>query len=755
MKRTKYLEVLMTLSISSLVFAQGPVHFSDARLKAAVEDALWLYDPTPADMLGLRELSCINSGVTDITGLEYAENLQTINLHLNQISDITPLAGLSNLRNLNLSRNQINGLSTLSGLSGLRSLDLHGNQLSSISALSGLANLESLVLRFNQLSNISALSGLTKLRHLSLHSNQLSDISALSELTKLETLLLQHNQISSISALSGLANLTKLYLSSNQLSDISALSGLTNLTKLYLSSNQLSDISAFSKMANLKELHLDDNQISNISTLSGLNHLATLRLSSNPIDRAACEIHIPHILANNPGVHIRYDPCISAHSPPSVVTYPAKNVSQTSATLLGYIINDGGDPACEFCFRWWNEGEPEPEPGDPTHQTEWKAKETHNGQTVFEDKLPEAGKPRLEPGCTYNYRAIAKNSAGPDDGGIAQFTTLTALYVDDNAATDPGPSDLSIGDPLEDGTEDHPFDSIQEAIEIARQHDTVFVREGTYCETINLMGKNIHLTGLNPDIPGITAYPIIDANGADTVLSFDHGEDPNCLLSGFVLTRGYGHPAGAILCSGSSPTIRNCLIVGNRCSKPNIDDPIGGIISCVDSSSVIENCTIADNYTGANGAGLCSVNSNVIVTNSILWKNLPNQILIASGDDPFILYSDIQDTWPGAGNIAADPLFARAGYWADPRDPDLLPGEPYDPAVRWIEGDYHLMSEAGRWDVVILDWVFDETTSPCIDAGDPVAPIGSEPLPNRETINLGAYGGTDHASKSLPAKNNG
>jgi len=63
-------------------------------------------------------------------------------------------------------------------------------------------------------------------------------------------------------------------------------------------------------------------------------------------------------------------------------------------------------------------------------------------------------------------------------------------------------------------------------------------------------------------------------------------------------------------------------------------------------------------------------------------------------------------------------------------------------------GDYHLKSQAGRWDPVSLSWVTDDVTSPCIDAGDPDSPVGDEPMPNGGIINMGAYGGTVETSKS-------
>jgi len=88
-------------------------------------------------------------------------------------------------------------------------------------------------------------------------------------------------------------------------------------------------------------------------------------------------------------------------------------------------------------------------------------------------------------------------------------------------------------------------------------------------------------------------------------------------------------------------------------------------------------------------------------------------------------YYDIRGGWPGAGNINTEPFFA------DPNN-----------------GDYHLKSRAGRWDANEGRWMIDAVTSPCIDAGDPMSPIGLEPFPNGGLVNMGAYGGTAEASKS-------
>ena len=96
----------------------------------------------------------------------------------------------------------------------------------------------------------------------------------------------------------------------------------------------------------------------------------------------------------------------------------------------------------------------------------------------------------------------------------------------------------------------------------------------------------------------------------------------------------------------------------------------------------------------------------------------------------------------GPGNIDADPCFAIPPS----SDPNGTPDDPNDDF--FVEGDYHLKSQAGRWDPASESWTKDEVTSPCIDAGDPMSPIGHEQFPNGGRINMGAYGGTAEASKS-------
>jgi parallel beta-helix repeat protein len=205
-------------------------------------------------------------------------------------------------------------------------------------------------------------------------------------------------------------------------------------------------------------------------------------------------------------------------------------------------------------------------------------------------------------------------------------------------------------------------------------------------------------------------------------------------LSGFTVTGG----TDGIVCDGISPVITNCVVTGSK----------GYGIACYDSNAVVLNCTVTGNGGEASCGGLSCFDSNVTLINCILWNNFPESITVWSGADPLASFSNIEGTWPGEGNIDVDPCFADPGYWANANDPNIIL-EPYDPNAVWIDGDYHLKSQAGCWNTLSQSWVIDDVTSPCIDAGDPNSSIGEEPFPNGGIINMGVYGRTLQASISL------
>ena len=191
----------------------------------------------------------------------------------------------------------------------------------------------------------------------------------------------------------------------------------------------------------------------------------------------------------------------------------------------------------------------------------------------------------------------------------------------------------------------------------------------------------------------------------------------------------------------SSPTLTKCIFSGNRASKDG-----GAIHNHTRSDPTVIQCTFAANSAPNGSAIACDswqqrAPCRLQVTNSILWDN-GDEIWNNDGSTISIRHSNVRGGWVGAGNIDADPCFAETGYW----DTSGTPGDANDDL--WADGDYHLRSQAGRYDPNSRSWVVDEVTSLCIDAGDPMAPIMYEPFPNGGVINMGAYGGTAEASKS-------
>ena len=188
----------------------------------------------------------------------------------------------------------------------------------------------------------------------------------------------------------------------------------------------------------------------------------------------------------------------------------------------------------------------------------------------------------------------------------------------------------------------------------------------------------------------------------------------------------------------ANPKLTNCVFSGNSANY-------GGGIYIDTGNPTVTNCTFAGNrakYAG-DGMGNRAFSGPTLVTNCI-FNGSSSQIWQGA----IVTYSNVQGGRSGEGNIDVDPLFASPGYWADASDPNIT-RSPGDPNAVWVEGDYHLKSQAGRWDPASQSWVKDDVTSPCIDAGDPNSPIGEEPEPNGGRINMGAYGGTKEASKSL------
>lgn len=203
------------------------------------------------------------------------------------------------------------------------------------------------------------------------------------------------------------------------------------------------------------------------------------------------------------------------------------------------------------------------------------------------------------------------------------------LYVDDDAPNDPGPNDPLVSDPDENGSIDHPFDEIQEAIDKAEVllkfplRYRILVLPGTYNENISLtpdsQGKPNLVTLKSQRGPSCTT---INGNQSGSVIEIkDNGS--GSIIEGFTIINGYSQNGGGIFCEDTSPIIKNNIIENNSA----VD---GGGIQCRNSDPqimckpTIENNTIAMNISSNRGAGICCwhlEHTTTVIKNNHIYDN--------------------------------------------------------------------------------------------------------------------------------------
>ncbi len=203
-------------------------------------------------------------------------------------------------------------------------------------------------------------------------------------------------------------------------------------------------------------------------------------------------------------------------------------------------------------------------------------------------------------------------------------------YVDDDAPNDPGPGDPLISDPNEDGSATHPFDAIQQAIDVAVDGDEVVLLDGTFTgdgnRDLDFGGKAITVRSASGD----PATCVIDCQAAPNEphrgFYFDSGEGPDSIVEGLTIMNGYGADedpdgdgnfhsyAGGIYCAGSDPLLRQCIVSGNYAAY-------GGGVHCYESDATLIDCTIGGNSAEYGAAVRCRDDSRATLTNCVVSDN--------------------------------------------------------------------------------------------------------------------------------------
>jgi parallel beta-helix repeat protein len=162
--------------------------------------------------------------------------------------------------------------------------------------------------------------------------------------------------------------------------------------------------------------------------------------------------------------------------------------------------------------------------------------------------------------------------------------------------------------------------TIQAAINVANNGDTVLVAPGTYAENINFAGKAITVRSSNG-----AKVTIIDGAQKGSVVTFNHSETNKAVLKGFTIQNGLvpgPDGGGGIDVENSSPTIANNAITHNAaCNGIGIAVRFGSPI--IQKNKIIFNvqqtCSggIGGGGISLGGAASAQILGNTISDNSI------------------------------------------------------------------------------------------------------------------------------------------
>jgi hypothetical protein len=211
------------------------------------------------------------------------------------------------------------------------------------------------------------------------------------------------------------------------------------------------------------------------------------------------------------------------------------------------------------------------------------------------------------------------------DGVIDACETLLVLYVDDNGPGDPGPGNPMVSDPGENGTSQHPFDAIREAVNAAiavedanptvSRYAKIVIKDGTYTgagnKEIDVHGRRYLIQGENS-----AESSVVDCQGAGRGFKFVSGETAGTRLSELTIRNGNATLGGAIYCESGSPHIANCRMLTNIATND------GGAVYCANGSHpVLVNCLLENNQAQWEGGGLLARYDSAPLLSSCIFRN--------------------------------------------------------------------------------------------------------------------------------------
>lgn len=225
------------------------VIFPDPNLEAVIRDTI--EKPTGiimfSDVKNIERLGGYNSGVNDLTGLEYCVSLIELDMSYNNIDNICPINSLKNLKYIHFANNNIIDCGCISEMTNLESIDLRMNDLEEISFLTNLTAVRYLYLEKTSIKTLEPIENLTNIESLMIEKSPLIvDYSIIGNFSKLIDLNLSYSNVDTISFLYNSYLLRNLSLVETDVQDISPIVNLPSLSFMNTEWSPLSEESCLS-----------------------------------------------------------------------------------------------------------------------------------------------------------------------------------------------------------------------------------------------------------------------------------------------------------------------------------------------------------------------------------------------------------------------------------------------------------------------------------------------------------------------------
>lgn len=223
------------------------IDFPDPILRAAVASKIGVSSShiTYRDLLKLQTLTSKGSGITDLTGLEHAQNLSSLYVDNNEIETLEPLSSLTTLRQLTISRNPISDISPLSHIPTINWLEINFTDIDSLEPLSGNTSLRWLQVAYTNITTLAPLANVTSLQQIWFQNTAVSDLSPLAGLSDMLTISAPSARITDLSPLRSLVDLDTVNVNDNHITDISVLESWPNISRVGFNGQTVSGSTAF------------------------------------------------------------------------------------------------------------------------------------------------------------------------------------------------------------------------------------------------------------------------------------------------------------------------------------------------------------------------------------------------------------------------------------------------------------------------------------------------------------------------------